>query len=1041
MRKIFTLFVFFSVLAHEAGAQRRGARRAATAPAARVTNCTGPAIASTTPATRCGVGTVSLQATAPAGSSVVWFDAATGGNAVGTGNTLTTPVISSTTAFYAEAQTISAPFSVGLVSDNASNLTPFSDYGMFFATTDAVIIESVDVYPGLSGDLTIYLYDENDIEIASQTVNISPAEVSNSVKKTITLNFSVPANKSGWYLYYDNDLYRGAGTYTYPSAVNGFTITGNLLDGDNLTSGTRYYFYNWQVKSICTGTRSAVTATVTAPPAITVGAAQTSICAGASTTLSVSSANSNYVYSWTPGTITGTSPTVTPSATTRYVLTATDNTTNCVAKDSVTVTVNRVPTPVVITPATAASCSGAPAALAGTGGLVSGVVVLREDFNSGAPTWTRANQSSGGTPAAADWTDRVNGYIYSFVTFQSNDNSGFMMSNSDAQGVGGTTETTLRSPAFSTVGMATLNLEFYHYFRYYTFAASDSATVEVSVDNNVWTSVQSFKGSTIGAPDAFEVATVNLDAWVNRPTLYVRFKYTSNYGYYWALDNVSIQGDQRTTFSWSPTAGLFTDAAGTVPYTGGPAANVYANPAAATTYTATAASPSGCTSTGTVQVVLAPGTAITTQPLAAQTVCAGSSVTFSVAATGSNLTYRWRRNGSVLPGGFNPTYTIASATATDAATYTVEVMGACGTVMSGNAVLTVNNATTISTQPAATLSVCNGSAATFSVTASGTGALSYQWKKGGANIAGATTASYTIPAAGAGDAATYTVDVTSSCGTITSAGSVLSIAPVTAITTQPAATLAVCSGAAATFSVAASGGSLTYQWRKNGNNITGATASTYTIPAAAAADAASYTVVVSGACGGSVTSSATALTLSPATAITTQPVASVACQNTSASFSVAASGNALTYQWRKGGSNITGANAATYTIASVTAADAANYDVVVGGSCGNATSSAVSLTVNTCTAVSSVDPNIDGAVLFPNLVQNSALLRVTAARAARIQWQVLDAAGRRVMTIQQSVHAGTNDLQLRLAGLQSGSYLLSGYTDKGKTEVLRFVKL
>ncbi|WP_165871376.1 T9SS type A sorting domain-containing protein [Flaviaesturariibacter flavus] len=1041
MRKIFTLALLCAMLSPDADAQRAGSRRISTTSPARVLTCPATTVASTTPASRCGVGTVNLQATAPAGSGIVWYDAATGGNQLATGNSLTTPVIGSTTTFYAEPQTVSTPFAVGLASDNAANLTAYSDYGMFFATTDAAIIQSVDVYPAIAGDLTIYLYDDNDNEIASQTVNILQSEVSTTTKKTITLNFQVPANKSGWYLYYDNDLYRGAGTYTYPAAVNGFSITGNTLDGDNLTSGSRYYFYNWQVKTVCAGARAAVVATVTPPPAITVSAGQNSICAGASTTLSVASANSNYTYSWSPGGLTGASQTVTPSASTRYVLTATDNGTGCVAKDSVSVAVNRNPSPVVISPATAAACSGAPASLAGTGGQINGLVLLREDFNSGAPAWTRTNLSTGGTPTAADWTAHNSGYVYSFVTFASNDNSTFMMSNSDAQGSGSTTIAQLRSPAFSTMGMSTLSLEFYHYFRYYSFAPTDSATVEVSVDGTTWTSVQSYKAATVGAADQFETASVSLDAWVNQPTLYIRFKYTSNYGYYWAIDNVTVQGDQRTNMTWAPTTGLFTDAAASVPYTGGPAANVYANPASATTYTVTATSPGGCTSTGTVAVTLAPGTSIVTQPVAAQTVCAGSPVTFSVTGSGSNLTYRWRRNGLVLPGGFNPTYTIASATTADAATYTVDVMGACGSVTSANAVLTVNSATAIGTQPAATVSVCNGSPATFSVGATGSGTLTYQWKKGGTNISGANAATYTIAAATAADAATYTVDVTGTCGTVTSSGSVLSIAPVTAITTQPAATLAVCAGAPATFSVTASGGSLTYQWRKNGVNISGATSATYTIPAAAAADAANYTVVVTGGCGSSITSTATALSLNANTAITTQPTAVTTCANTSATFNVGASGTGLGYQWRKGGNNISGANAASYTIASVTAADAANYDVVVSGSCGSATSNPVALAVNTCTAVSSIDPNIGGAALFPNRVLASAMLRVQAARSSRIQWQVLDASGRRVLTFTQNVHAGTNELQLRFAALQSGTYLLSGSTEKGKTEVLRFVKL
>src|SRR4029079_4278322 len=61
-----------------------------------------PVITSTTTAVRCDAGTLSLSAVASVGT-VKWYDAATGGNLVGTGTSLTTPVIAVTTTYYAEA--------------------------------------------------------------------------------------------------------------------------------------------------------------------------------------------------------------------------------------------------------------------------------------------------------------------------------------------------------------------------------------------------------------------------------------------------------------------------------------------------------------------------------------------------------------------------------------------------------------------------------------------------------------------------------------------------------------------------------------------------------------------------------------------------------------------------------------------------------------------------------------------------------------------------------------------------------------------------
>ena len=81
---------------------------------------------------------------------------------------------------------------------------------------------------------------------------------------------------------------------------------------------------------------------------------------------------------------------------------------------------------------------------------------------------------------------------------------------------------------------------------------------------------------------------------------------------------------------------------------------------------------------------------ITTQP-ASQTVAQGGSVTFSVAATGSApLTYQWQFNGNNISGATSSTYSITSAQTNDAGTYSVVVSNAQGSVMSGNATLTVN---------------------------------------------------------------------------------------------------------------------------------------------------------------------------------------------------------------------------------------------------------------------------------------------------------------------------------------------------------------
>ena len=162
-----------------------------------------------------------------------------------------------------------------------------------------------------------------------------------------------------------------------------------------------------------------------------------------------------------------------------------------------------------------------------------------------------------------------------------------------------------------------------------------------------------------------------------------------------------------------------------------------------------------------------------------------------------------------------------------------------------------------------------GQLATFTVVASGTAPLGYQWRKNGTNIAGATSASYTTPATTTSDSgSTFDVVVSNSAGSATSASVKLTVNGATAapsITTQPTSqTVSV--GQTASFSVTASGTApLSYQWSKDGTAISGATSSSYTTPAATASDnGALFTVVVSNSAG-SVASSAATLTVSGGT--------------------------------------------------------------------------------------------------------------------------------------------------------------------------------
>ena len=178
-------------------------------------------------------------------------------------------------------------------------------------------------------------------------------------------------------------------------------------------------------------------------------------------------------------------------------------------------------------------------------------------------------------------------------------------------------------------------------------------------------------------------------------------------------------------------------------------------------------------------VAVAPS--ITVQP-ASQTVTAGQTATFSVAATGTApLSYQWKKNNVAISGVNSSSYTTPAATSTDnGAQFTVAISNAAGTATSNAAVLIVNVPPSITAQPASQ-TVTAGQTATFSVTASGTAPLSYQWQKNSANISGATAASYSTPATAAADnGAKFDVVVSNTAGSQTSTMATLTVVAVAA---------------------------------------------------------------------------------------------------------------------------------------------------------------------------------------------------------------------------------------------------------------------
>lgn len=309
-------------------------------------------------------------------------------------------------------------------------------------------------------------------------------------------------------------------------------------------------------------------------------------------------------------------------------------------------------------------------------------------------------------------------------------------------------------------------------------------------------------------------------------------------------------------------------------------------------------------------------------------------------------------NGSVLADG---TYTLIQQTAGNvAATGNITVSGtalggkpASITVVGGSVNLLLNVIPSITSQPQGA-TINQGNTASFSVGATGTAPLTYQWRKNGGNISGANNTSYTVSNAQNADSASYSAIVTGPSGTATSSDAVLVVNLPPSITGQPQSQ-GVNAGATATFSVSAGGTApLTYQWRMNGSNIPDATNTSYTRSNVQAGDVGSYSVVVSNFVN-TATSTDAVLTLNVAPSISAQPQSQTGGPGDNIAFSVSASGTApLSYQWQKDGVDIGGANNSSYTRASITANDAGSYSVIITNVAGSITSSNALLTFNAC---------------------------------------------------------------------------------------------
>jgi hypothetical protein len=319
-----------------------------------------------------------------------------------------------------------------------------------------------------------------------------------------------------------------------------------------------------------------------------------------------------------------------------------------------------------------------------------------------------------------------------------------------------------------------------------------------------------------------------------------------------------------------------------------------------------------------VTVNTAPPAAITAA--GPTTFCAPGSVILN-ANTGTGLSYQWRMNGINISGEI-----LSSYAATAGGNFDCVVSNACGSTASNIIPVVVDVLPSPIVTAAGPTTFCSTGSVTLNVSTC-TG-CTYQWRQNFTNIALANTSSYVALAAG-----NYDCLVTNSCGTrssnaITVTVEVSLVASITAV-----GPTTVCSPGSVTLNTN-TGTGLSYQWRLNGGNISGATSPSYF-----ATTTGNYNCMVSNTCGNAASNiiSVTVNTL-PAAVITASGSASVCSPNTVTLN--ANTGTGLSYQWRLNGGNISGATASSYTVTT-----SGNYNCIVSNSCGGTTSNTIAVTV------------------------------------------------------------------------------------------------
>jgi hypothetical protein len=859
-----------------------------------------PLVLTTTPASVCGTATTAISATGSAGSTLNWYASATGGSSLGSGLSYTTPSLTANTTYYVDA-TLGNGYSTSSVlqsvTPSSSLTTSSTDGGIVFTTSQANIgITSAKIFVSGSGNMTFQLQNASGTAIASTIIAVSNATTSALYDINFPTTFVTGAAGSGYRLICtakDASItwYYQSGTYPLNASNGALSITSGYGWSTTYAEIRCIFGISFNVIQNCTSTRTPVTVTYTVAPTVTAAASASPICVGASTNLTATSDNPGYAYAWSNNAGTGATVSVSPITTTTYTVTATDASTSCSNVATVVVTVNPVPSSMTATSSANTICVGSSVNLSSTN-ILTETVLMNENFANGFPaTWTRTTQNAI-TPWEAAPSELSLSNIGTTINTTTASN-GFLIANSDYYGGYYSwwfDEYYTYGPETSTMVTSSVNCSMYSSVKfimshYYRDDSNSSADLEVSIDNGTtWQLVNTWNATTTN-PSNYEVLVPSA---IGQSNVKFRFKYASNYSWYWAIDDVQIIGTSSMPVSWQSTPTGFSSTLQNP-------TNV--SPAVTTTYTVTATNIYNCTSSGSVTVTVNPLPTVTAS--ANQTVCAGNAA--NITASGAS-TYAWNNGAG--------TSETISVTPTSTTTYTVTGTDGNGCTNTAQSTVTVNPVTTITTQSTASQSVClNNPFSAMSVIASGTGSLSYQWysntlasNTGGTLLVGETNATYTPSSSSSGTSYYYCV-VSGSCGTAISpvSGAMIVNTFPTVTATSNATNNAICAGSSV---ILTGNGASTYSWNNSVSNNVAFTPSATT----------TYTVTgTENGCSNTATIEVVVNTL-PSVTASSNVTNNTICSGSTVTLT---GGGATTYTWDNGVSNaisFTPSATTTYTV-------------------------------------------------------------------------------------------------------------------------------